>query len=85
MPRLIDADKLKLHYAWWDNEEQRAFDTIVDMQPTVDVHARWERTKPTSVKSYRRICSFCGQVAYMINEEYKYCPNCGAKMDGEQK
>lgn len=33
--RLIDADKLKQHYAWWNNEEQRTFDQIVDAQPTV--------------------------------------------------
>lgn len=36
--RLIDADKLKAHYAWWgeDNEEKRIFDEIIDQQPTVD-------------------------------------------------
>lgn len=34
--RPIDADKLKAHYSWWDNEEQRTFDQIVDAQPTVD-------------------------------------------------
>jgi hypothetical protein len=33
--RLIDADKLKQHYNWWNNEEQRTFDQIVDAQPTV--------------------------------------------------
>ena len=37
--RLIDADKLKQHYAWWgeDSEEKRLFDEIVDIQPTVTV------------------------------------------------
>lgn len=37
--RLIDADKLKAHYAWWgeDNEMKEIFDTIVDRQPTVEV------------------------------------------------
>lgn len=34
--RLIDADKLKQHYSWWNNEEQRTFDQIVDAQHTVD-------------------------------------------------
>ena len=33
MPKLIDADKLKQHYAWWDNEDKKIFDTIVDLQP----------------------------------------------------
>lgn len=43
--RLIDADKLKKHYAWWGNEDtnpyyqemKKIFDTIVDLQPTVEV------------------------------------------------
>ena len=36
MGRLIDADRLKTHYAWWgeDSDKKRTFDTIVDLQPT---------------------------------------------------
>lgn len=34
--RLIDADKLKQHYAWWNDEYKELFDTIVDAQPTVE-------------------------------------------------
>ena len=34
MGRLIDADVLKKHYAWWNNEEKEIFDVIVDSQPT---------------------------------------------------
>lgn len=39
MGRLIDADRLKAHYAWWGDTEsgsdkKRTFDTIVDLQPT---------------------------------------------------
>lgn len=37
MPRIIDADKLKAHYAWWNNEQKKLFDQIVDLQPTVDI------------------------------------------------
>ena len=44
MSRLIDADKLKQHYAWWAggtrettmDEAKRDFDTIIDVQQTVD-------------------------------------------------
>ena len=44
MGRLIDADKLKNHYAWWENgtaemtlaEAKKNFDVIIDVQPTVD-------------------------------------------------
>lgn len=34
MGRLIDADVLKKHYSWWNNEEKEIFDGIVDAQPT---------------------------------------------------
>ena len=34
MSRLIDADELKNHYSWWNNEEKELFDSIVDAQPT---------------------------------------------------
>lgn len=39
--RLIDADKLKAHYSWWEgegevDERKRLFDSIIDQQPTVD-------------------------------------------------
>lgn len=34
--RLIDADALKKHYAWWEDDRQKLFDSIVDSQPTVD-------------------------------------------------
>ena len=33
--RLIDADKLKAHYAWLNNEEQKLFDEIVNQQPSI--------------------------------------------------
>lgn len=44
MARLIDADKLKAHYAWWEggkreltmDEAKSDFDTIIDLQPTVE-------------------------------------------------
>lgn len=49
------------------------------------LHGEWKRTSPTTPKSYRRICSVCGMVGYMIGKEYPYCPHCGAKMDGGGK
>lgn len=41
--RLIDANKLKAHYEWWDfsddddRRNKHIFDSIVDLQPTADV------------------------------------------------
>ena len=85
--RLIDADKLKQHYAWWNNEEQRTFDQIVDAQPTVEtvVHGEWIDDKSTIVGDIiERYCSLCGQrMTSCIERLMPYCPNCGAKMDLE--
>lgn len=45
------------------------------------VHARWENYSPITIK-----CSHCGHVIHDWRySECKYCPNCGAKMDGERK
>ena len=46
--RLIDADKLKKHYAWWEDgsqemtldEAKKTFDTIIDVQPEAIIHCR---------------------------------------------
>ena len=53
--------------------------------PSADVvqvrHARWENYSPVTIK-----CSRCGHVIHDWRySECKYCPNCGAKMDGERK
>ena len=42
--RLIDADKLKQHYAWWNDENKELFDIIVDAQPTVEPDASVKAT-----------------------------------------
>ena len=62
MGRLIDADKLKKHYYWWgDCEERRTFDEVVDRQPTVAGEAE---------------CKECGMKFYTVKPPM-YCPHCG--------
>ena len=78
--RLIDADKLKKHYAWWGGEEKEIFDTIVDMQPTIEAepirHGRWI----DNGANYK--CSNCGNTESYYTD--CYCRVCGAKMDGKE-
>ena len=82
--RLIDAEKLKKHYAWWDDDERRTlFDQIVDAQPTIDAvrHGKWiDRTIKVSAEltNIIHICSVCEEMAV---GKYRYCPHCGARMD----
>ena len=46
-------------------------------------HGRWMNAN-SRPKTYWRRCTACGGLAYFcgIGCSYKYCPNCGAKMDG---
>lgn len=30
------------------------------------------------------ICSVCNEMYVMYDDEYKFCPNCGCKMDGDK-
>ena len=95
MPRYIDADELKeyisnLKAEGYDQKYVKGlqvaiddfFPQIIDDIPTDDVepvrHGRWECNQ--DVISYW-VCSEC---AYYVQHEYKFCPNCGAKMsEGE--
>ena len=60
---------------------------ILENIPTVDavevVHGRWQLQRYYSGMRKgmvaRIVCSECGYP----NEETNYCPNCGAKMDGD--
>lgn len=96
MGRLIDADRLKAHYCWWAggskemsiDEAKKTFDTIIDVQPTVDAepvrHGHWIYDFSSPLK-----CSSCG-IKSKANEitlrtDFKFCPYCGAKMDGERR
>ena len=79
--RLIDADVLYI-----PPEEMNA-KMAVAYAPTIDAvpvkHGKWE------VKGQDVYCSVCGkESAYTWHGSSKfssYCPNCGAKMDGERK
>lgn len=59
--------------------------------PAADVvevrHGKWVWDGGVGMHYY---CSLCHHNAYgntgeIMDGEYKYCPNCGAKMDGERK
>ena len=93
MARYIDADKLALEVQRYlmpnvdddgtvtvENAE-RYFLNLIKKQPTADVvevkHGEW---KQVSGKYPPYICTSCNHI--YNNKEYKYCPFCGAKMDG---
>lgn len=91
--RLIDADKAKAELlriardihdccGFYDGLKagyQSAADRL-DTIPTVEErkHGHWITKKAWHVE-----CSECHHVLEFICDVKKYCPNCGAKMDGE--
>ena len=90
MKRLIDAEDLK-------KEIKSAFSgkigltvtsaiyEIIDRQPTIDPENPRPRAywKNKGEKTYVIWCSNCGEPYYHDFEGFKYCPNCGAKMEEE--
>ena len=57
-------------------------ETLVEETPAVDAevvrHAYWHELLGCGYT----VCSACDFIPYTVAD--KYCPNCGAKMDGEQ-
>lgn len=64
---------------------------IINEQPTADVqevkHGEWLKPSNDSVDSKQWICSECKGLTetsyYCGHCYYNYCPNCGARMDGD--
>ena len=55
--------------------------SAVDLIPTADAvevkHGKWRK------RGNEKTCSICEFIYYSNNDEWNYCPNCGAKMDGK--
>lgn len=97
--RLIDANKAKnklsgfTRYTGIDEAPYEYAETVIDKLPTVDAepvkHGKWIDDKGM----YK--CSVCNNLwahwwiaacsEGWMDKEMKFCPNCGAKMDGERR
>jgi hypothetical protein len=88
MPRLIDADakellnRININFS---GVTRFVVKSILKDAPTIDavpvVHGRWKSG------GILNECQVCGEI-YSLNggnvwKPWNYCPNCGAKMDGE--
>lgn len=95
MPRYFDADKIELKGISVFDQNLEILIPLSDvrkalqMTPTADVqevrHGRWIANDLGGYK-WAYYCSECGWVdGYPFNDRHKYCPHCGAKMDGERE
>ena len=91
--RLIDADKIP-----WDVDGVGTIPVVtkeeIDSMETVDAvlvrHGKYIGTEFDGYADgcpvyYEWKCSECGCVFEEEEPTYNYCPNCGARMDGEEE
>lgn len=80
------AEKALDEYKYKGKTIREWADLLINGDAVEVVHGRWEKAN-NRPKSYIRVCTVCGKEAYFCGEgcSYKYCPNCGSKMDGEDK
>ena len=93
MGRYIDAEKIKITADTMITDGEcyvplLAVKQAIARTPTEDVeeirHGRWISNELGGYK-WAYYCSECGFVdGYPFNDRHKYCPNCGAKMDGKE-
>lgn len=96
MSRYIDAEALKRILLAKSEQEMNKttyphswsfayLNFVINLEAiqTADVepvrHGHW---KQLYQKSPRYVCTFCNHL--FNNREWKYCPHCGAKMDGKE-
>lgn len=88
----IDTDLQKWDSGCWIR--YKMFENVIEKQPTVDAepvrHGKFVGTEYDGYADgypvyYEWKCSQCGCVFEDEEPTYKYCPNCGAKMDLEQE
>lgn len=86
--RLIDADELEKKLPN-DLPYKASVKRVLIQAPTIDAepvrHGKWT-TKDVGFLQIRFVCSACGKWEHEFWHDHrfmKYCPNCGAKMDGD--
>lgn len=99
MPRYIDIDDTVKTFEKLHGEESTLLNcynadwifSFLESQPTADVqevrHGRWINESRQMYGPISAQCSVCELFSgtWLRNAPYKYCPHCGAKMDGERE
>ena len=88
--RLIDVEQAKsatYQQIYWSESAQAAVRNFIVKLPKVDavevVHGRWLSTNDDNKKRCSQ-CDVIHLIAQYPHGQANYCPNCGAKMDGDR-
>ena len=68
---------------------------MLELMPAVEAdpvrHGTWEMRRSTLKTDFATLtgtyptCSLCGHAEFGVDKSTPYCPECGAKMDGDEK
>ena len=90
MPKYIDRNALIEHMKkdpLFDLVEQYGVTDVIESFPAADVqpvmHGKWVQIKLLQDGYKAKECSAC-KATFWDLYRWNYCPNCGAKMDGEE-
>ena len=90
MPEYIDRNALIEHMKkdpLFDLVEQYGVTDVIESFPAADVqpvmHGKWVQIKLLQDGYKAKECSAC-KATFWDLYRWNYCPNCGAKMDGEE-
>lgn len=83
--RVCEADKEE----YFSVKQMKAIDSIPAVDAVEVRHGHWVTEEEAIEKddySLRDTCSVCGHCDWDCteSESFNFCPNCGAKMDGEE-
>ncbi len=92
MSRYIDADTLIKSIPLYNGEYpimMRAVRMAIDATPTADVvevrHGKWVKTNSRLAEMTCSLCGFTYYGEHDVECMSAFCPECGAKMDGERR
>ena len=94
MSELVDRDAVREFIMSYSHSTDVVFHMEKHLYevPTIDavpvVHGEWERELDVHDEPFYQ-CSVCGECfdsnRDSTHEVFKYCPDCGARMDGERR